>query len=46
MNKLKTVLSPHYKTCSILLKKAAREKIVFMDTLKTKLARPNRKGTA
>ncbi len=46
MDKLRTVVSPHYKTCSILLKKAAREKIVFMDMLRMKLARPNRKGTA
>ena len=44
--KLKTVLSPHYKTCSILLKKASREKIVFMDTLQGKIARGERKSTA
>lgn len=36
-NKLKTVISPHYRTCSILLKRAAKEKIVFVDTLRHKL---------
>lgn len=45
-DKLKTVLSPHHKTCSVLLKKAAREKIVFIDSLQGKLARAKRKGTA
>lgn len=35
--KLETVLSPDIKNCSILLKKAAREKIRFMDNLRTKL---------
>lgn len=44
--KLKTVISPHYKTCSILLKKAAKEKIVFIDNLKQKLAYTKRKSTA
>ena len=37
--KLKTVLSPHHKTCSILLKKASKEKIVFINSLEGKLAR-------
>ncbi len=36
-NKLKCVISPYVKTCSNLLKKTAREKIVFMDNLKKKL---------
>jgi len=37
-NKLKRVISPNYKKCSVLLKKAAREKIDFLDNLKNKLA--------
>jgi uncharacterized LabA/DUF88 family protein len=36
-NKLKKVISPYIKTCSILLKKTAKEKIVFMANLKKKL---------
>ena len=36
-NKLKYVISPYVKTCSVLLKKTAKEKIVFMDNLKKKL---------
>lgn len=36
-NKLKFVMSPYVKTCSVLLKKSAREKIVFMDNLQQKL---------
>ncbi len=36
-NKLLNVISPYQKTCSTLLKKTAREKIVFMDNLKSKL---------
>lgn len=35
--KLEKVLSPNEKKCSVLLMKAAREKIVFMDNLKNKL---------
>ncbi|OHA62149.1 MAG: hypothetical protein A2117_02045 [Candidatus Wildermuthbacteria bacterium GWA2_46_15] len=35
--KLSFVMSPYVKTCSVLLKKAAREKIVFMDNLRHKL---------
>ncbi len=38
-NKLKRVVSPNYKKCSALLKKAAREKIDFLDYQKNKLAR-------
>ena len=30
-------MSPYVKTCSVLLKKTARERIVFMDNLKKKL---------
>jgi len=37
-NKLKRVISPNYKKCSVLLKKAAREKIDFLDNLKNKFA--------
>ncbi len=36
-NKLRFVMSPYIKTCSTLLKKEAKEKIVFMDNLKKKL---------
>jgi len=36
--KLKCVSSPYIKTCSVLLKKTDREKIVFMDNLRQKLA--------
>ena len=44
--KLKIVISPHHKTCSILLKKAAKGKIVFIDNLDKKLAYVKRKSTA
>ncbi|HEY4510101.1 MAG TPA: NYN domain-containing protein [Candidatus Paceibacterota bacterium] len=44
--KLKAVMSPYVKTCSTLLKDAAREKIVFMDNLQQKLAYLKRKSTA
>jgi len=36
--KLKMVLSPSKKYCSLLLKKEAKEKIVFMDNLRQKLS--------
>jgi uncharacterized LabA/DUF88 family protein len=36
-NRLRMVMSPYYKTCSSLLKKVAKEKIVFMSNLKDKL---------
>ena len=36
-NKLKCVLSPYIKTCSALLKKTAKEKIIFMSNLRQKL---------
>ena len=35
--KLKFVMSPYVKTCSVLLKKSAKEKIIFMDNLRKKL---------
>lgn len=35
--KLRFVMSPYVKTCSTLLKKSAKEKIIFMDNLKRKL---------
>lgn len=35
--KLKFVMSPYVKTCSVLLKKTAKEKIVFMANLRKKL---------
>jgi len=31
------VMSPYVKTCSTLLKKEAKEKVVFMDNLRKKL---------
>ncbi|OGH77915.1 MAG: hypothetical protein A2469_00465 [Candidatus Magasanikbacteria bacterium RIFOXYC2_FULL_40_16] len=37
-NRLEIVMSPHKSTCSTLLKKTAKERIVFMDNLKKKLA--------
>ena len=37
-NKLEMVLSPNYAKCSALLKKAAREKIAFMNNLEGKLS--------
>ena len=36
-SKLKAVLSPYVKTCSVLLKQTAKEKIIFMDNLREKL---------
>ncbi len=36
-NKLERVISPYIKTCSVLLKKTAKEKIVFMENLQKKL---------
>ena len=34
---LQTVISPHQKTCSVLLKRTAKEKIVFINNLRQKL---------
>ena len=42
-NKLKFVMSPYVKTCSVLLKKTAKEKIIFMDNLRKKLEYKNKK---
>jgi len=36
-SRLRLVMSPYNKTCSSLLKKSAKEKIVFMDNLRGKL---------
>lgn len=36
-NKLRVVISPYVGRCSSLLKKSAREKILFLDVLKAKL---------
>lgn len=36
-DKLLAVMSPYVKTCSALLKKSAKEKIVFMDNLRKKI---------
>lgn len=36
-NRLEIVMSPYKNTCSSLLKKTAKEKIVFMDNLRVKL---------
>jgi len=44
MAKLEKVLSPNQQKCSSLLKKAAREKIVFMNNLKCKLSYSNEKA--
>jgi len=43
--KLKDVISPCSKTCSSLLKKTAKEKLMFLDNLKDKLEY-KRKNTA
>lgn len=44
-NKLEKVLSPYRKTCSILLRTTAKERLVFMDNLREKLGY-KRKSTA
>lgn len=44
-NKLCCVMSPDFVTCSVLLKKTAKERLVFMDTLRGRLEQ-KRKGTA
>jgi uncharacterized LabA/DUF88 family protein len=36
-NRLKLVMSPYYKTSSSLLRRVAKEKIVFMDNLRQRL---------
>lgn len=45
INKLKMVISPYFDTCSTLLKKSAKEKVVFMTNLREKLEY-KRKSTA
>jgi hypothetical protein len=42
--KLSAVLRPHRKTCSSLLRKSAKDKMVYMDNLENKLSK--RKSTA
>ncbi|MDP2207716.1 MAG: hypothetical protein Q8K98_02935 [Bacteroidota bacterium] len=42
--KLATIISPNLDKCSILLKKTAKEKIVFMNNLKQKLGYKNEKA--
>lgn len=42
--KLRIVMSPYVKTCSTLLKKEAREMIIYMDNLEKKVGR--KKNTA
>jgi len=44
-DKLKVVMSPYFKTCSSLLKKTAKEKLVFFNNLQRKLEY-KRKSTA
>jgi len=44
--KLKMVLSPHRKTCSSLLRKSAKEKMEYMNTLEHLIAKSKRKSTA
>lgn len=39
--KLQVVISPYGKTCSVLLKKTARERIVFMDNLEIRIGKTN-----
>lgn len=36
-DKLLFVMSPYIKTCSVLLRKSAKERIIFMDNLRGKL---------
>lgn len=43
-NKLLAVLSPYVKTCSILLKKTGKDKVVYMDKLVQKIG--EKKNTA
>ena len=35
--KLEKVISPYYKTCSSLLKRTAKDKLVFINNIKNKL---------
>jgi len=45
-NKLRMVISPNRIKCSVLLTRAAKEKIVFMDNMRKKLEYIKRKNTA
>ena len=45
-DKLEMVIGPNRKKCSILLTRAAKEKIVFMDNMKKLLEYTKRKNTA
>ena len=45
-SKLKNVISPYFKTCSSLLRKTAKEKLMFLDNLREKLEYNKRKSTA
>jgi len=38
-NKLEIVISPYKKTCSVLLRKSAKEKIIFIDNLEKLLGK-------
>lgn len=42
--KLAIVLSPNWKSCSVLLRRAARDKIMFMNDLRSKLEYKNEKA--
>ncbi len=50
-SKLKFVMSPYHETCSSLLKKSAKDKIIFMNNLQSKLkyndpkTKKHRRGT-
>ena len=46
MGKLKLVMSPHVDTCSHLLRKSAKEKILYMNNLYNKIGKLKRKSTA
>ena len=43
-DKLRAVISPYVKTCSTLLKRSAKEKIIFMDNLRSKLEHRSEKS--
>lgn len=43
LNHSKKVISPHKDTCSTLVKKTAKERIVFMDNLNKKLGYKTKK---
>jgi uncharacterized LabA/DUF88 family protein len=45
-NKLRTVLSPDEKNCSHLLRRAAQQKMVFMNDLRKRLEYKQKEGTS